>query len=210
MREELNNFEYEYRNNGARKTLFLLHGTGGSKHDFLFLDKLLENKFNLVGLKGNVDENGMARFFRRLTEGVFDQESIRTEAAKFKAFIEEWMIVHKVSADALAFLGYSNGANFLLASLFLYPDLFRSLILLHPMLPFSIENGSLDLSQHKIFVSMGAHDPLVAPEMQREVVETLSECGAHLSVREYPAGHEISAEEIEDIIESLKEIHKAV
>ncbi len=203
METNLKLFYHIFIDNKSSQTLFLLHGTGGSTGDFLFLNELLEKKYNIVALKGNVDENGMTRFFKRHALGVFDQENIKQEAEKLHKFITTWMEEHKITSEKLFFLGYSNGANMLLATLFYYPNILKHLVLLHPMLPFKIKDHSLDLSNHKIFVSMGQYDEMVPKSQREELVETLKSSGAKLTIKEYPGGHEIGEEEINDVVEFL-------
>src|SRR5947208_14556131 len=56
------------------RVLLLLHGTGGNENDMIPLGRDLDPSAALLSLRGNVLENGMPRFFRRLAEGVFDEE----------------------------------------------------------------------------------------------------------------------------------------
>lgn len=196
------NFRHVYKDNAADGTLFLLHGTGGTKEDFLFFDQYLDKTYNLVGLQGNVDENGMGRFFRRLSPGVFDQENIREEAKKLHDFIISWKKTHPDQSKRCVFLGYSNGANMLLAALFYFPKLLNTLLLLHPMLPFTPDPVP-QLSEHDLFVSMGAHDQMVGPKQKQELLRVLKSTGAHLTVREYPSGHEITDGELQDTADFL-------
>ncbi|KPV52682.1 hypothetical protein SE17_14025 [Kouleothrix aurantiaca] len=58
-------------------TLLLLHGTGGNEHDLLGLGQALHPQAALLSPRGQVLENGMPRFFRRLAEGVFDLDDLR-------------------------------------------------------------------------------------------------------------------------------------
>jgi phospholipase/carboxylesterase len=199
---DLNLFDHIFVDNKASKTIFFLHGTGGTKSDFLFLDEFLEKKYNFVGLQGNVDEHGHARFFRRLSEGVFDQESIREETHKLKQFIDTWMDEYKVSIDDLVFLGYSNGANMILATLFYTPELISKAVLLHTMLPFKPKK-SLDLSKHSFFVSLGEEDPMISEVQQSELIQTLQSSQAQLTIKRYNSGHHISAKEVRDVVDFL-------
>lgn len=198
MNSALSTFQYVFVDNKSHKTLFLLHGTGGDREEFLFLDNLLEKKYNLVGLTGNINEQGMNRFFKRHAEGVFDQENIKEESAKLAKFIEAWMKTHNQAATDLYFLGYSNGANILLATLFYHPHLIRNLLLLHPMIPF-VPKEKLDLIDHKIFISSGKHDSMVPPQEQKKLIELLRVYGADLTIKEYESGHGIIQQEIRDV-----------
>lgn len=195
-------FVHFHVDNRVNKTLFLLHGTGGGEQDFLFLDQLLDKKYNLVGLRGNVSENGMSRFFHRSSEGVFDQESIRQETAKLNAFITIWVDEHKLELKNTAFFGYSNGANMILATMFLYPQQIPVAALLHPMLPMEPPPG-LNLSSKKLFVTYANMDAMVAKEASVKVVETLKSHRANVSSHEYHGGHEISESELSDVVDYL-------
>lgn len=193
-------FDYTFIDNQAARTLFLLHGTGGSKSDFLFLDQLLQKRYNLVGLQGNIDERGMPRFFRRFAEGEFDQESIKVETGKLDRFISQWQAAHQLSFQQTYCLGYSNGANILLALLAMAPDKVGNFILLHAMLPFNFTNKNLDLSSQKAFVTTSQNDPIITPDQSAEVIRALQQTGINLTQKQYLFGHQISDDEIEDVV----------
>ena len=54
------------------RTLLLLHGTGGDENDLVPLGQMLAPDAGILSPRGTVNENGAARFFKRLAEGVFD------------------------------------------------------------------------------------------------------------------------------------------
>jgi phospholipase/carboxylesterase len=197
--DNLRLFEHVYVDNKAEKTLFLFHGTGGDKEDLLFLNDFLSEKYNLVGMQGNVTEHGMHRFFRRHGFGIFDQDNIREEVGKLEKFILYWRSSYNLTLENSFFLGYSNGANILLALLFYYPSLLSHLVLAHPMIPFEIEKGSIDLSAHTIFLTTGDHDEMISESEQKKLIALLESCKANLMVQHYSAGHEISNTELNDI-----------
>ena len=62
--------------------LLLLHGTGGDESDLLPLGEALLPGAPRLSPRGKVLENGMPRFFRRLAEGVFDLDDLRTRTAR--------------------------------------------------------------------------------------------------------------------------------
>lgn len=201
--DPLHFFEFKEIDHQADKTLFLLHGTGGSKNDFLFLDQLLNKKYNLVGLQGNINEDGMTRFFRRFSSGVFDQENITEETTKFSVFIEAWMKEKSLNSDQTSFLGYSNGANMILATLLRFPELIKNAILLHPMLPFSVEANSLDLSNHSLLITHGLHDQMINENDYKAVKETLTSLYAKPILHQYHSGHEVTQQELKDVVRFL-------
>ena len=69
--------------------LLLLHGTGGDETDLLPLGKALAPDRALLSPRGKVLENGMPRFFRRLAEGVFDEQDVIKRAHELADFIAE-------------------------------------------------------------------------------------------------------------------------
>jgi predicted esterase len=204
MDSPLQLFDYTFVDNKSEKTLFLLHGTGGGKSDFLFLNDALHGKYNLVGLAGNVDEHGMRRFFKRLAPGIFDQESIVIESAKFREFVAEWCKVHQTAVNQTVFLGYSNGANLLIAMLFNDPKFSSCLILLHGMLPFAGEAPFLDLHGKSLFLSAGRMDPMVSDHDQARLIAAFESSGADLVIKKYDYGHNLHHEEIADVIAFLR------
>src|SRR5579871_3467047 len=68
-------------------TLLLLHGTGGSEEDLLPLGARLLPGASLLSPRGKVLEHGMPRFFRRLAEGVFDEDDVRARAHELADFV---------------------------------------------------------------------------------------------------------------------------
>jgi predicted esterase len=187
-------FHHLHIDNHASKTLFLLHGTGADERDLLPLVTGLEDKYNLVSLLGNVREHGMARFFARDEQGVFDQESIAIEAKKLAQFIETWNNIHNLKSSDTAFLGYSNGANMIAALTLTFPKLVTKAALLHPMLPF--EPKAIDLSHQQYFVSYGEHDQMILAAKAKTLIATLETMGAQVDVFHHDGGHEIWPEEV--------------
>ena len=66
---------------GDPLTLLMLHGSGGDEASFAELGPTLAPGA-VLSVRGNVDEHGMSRFFRRLAEGVYDMADLafRTRA----------------------------------------------------------------------------------------------------------------------------------
>lgn len=187
-------FHYKAINNGP-KTIFLLHGTGGTEDDLFPLVEPFHTSHTIVGLLGNVREGSMARFFERKAEGILDQESIKKESTKLVNFIKEWIKVNKINVDDITFVGYSNGANMILATMFYYPELIKKATLLHPMLPFEPKDD-LDLSNHKILMSWSPVDPIILADQSKMLINTLKKLSADLKIVETDSGHSISQNEV--------------
>ena len=72
--------KFEPGSDPTRAPILLLHGTGGDESDLLPLGRAIAPGAALLAPRGKVIENGMPRFFRRLREGVFDEEDVRRRA----------------------------------------------------------------------------------------------------------------------------------
>lgn len=191
----LANFNYLFINNDAEKTLFLFHGTGGNERDLLPLVMSLGDRYNFVGLRGNVSENGMNRFFERTALGVFNQESIQVETQKLANFLESWLAEHNLTTKQTAFIGYSNGANMILSLLFSFPELVSKAVLLHPMLPF-IPQEKIALNDKSIVLTYGENDQIITTEESGKVSATLQQLGADVTIIKHSGGHQIQQNEV--------------
>ncbi|WP_410512757.1 alpha/beta hydrolase [Paenibacillus sp. BR2-3] len=180
----------------TKPTLVLFHGTGGNENDLLPLAELLSPGSSVLGVRGNVLENGMPRFFRRLAEGVFDEEDLIFRTRETKEFLDQAAAEYGFDANQLAAVGYSNGANIAGSLLFHYKDIFRSAVLLHPMVP--LRGLALpSMSGVAVFIGAGLNDPLIPSEETQELEELLQGAGAAVSMHWDNQGHRLSAAEAE-------------
>jgi len=115
--------------------LLLLHGTGGSEDDLLSLGATLAPGAALLSPRGQVLENGMPRFFRRLAEGVFDLEDLRFRTSQLADFLVAARQEYGLGEVPPVALGFSNGANIAAALLLLHPGSLSGALLLRPMVP---------------------------------------------------------------------------
>ncbi|QJY50834.1 alpha/beta hydrolase [Pseudonocardia broussonetiae] len=178
---------------GEGAPLLLLHGTGGTEHDLLPLREHLAPGAPVLAPRGRVRENGMNRFFRRLAEGVLDEDDLRLRVDELADFVVG------VDPGPWVAAGFSNGANTASALLFRRPEVLSGAVLLAAMVPFrdgpaSRSGGPVDLSGKRVAVSNGRHDPLVSAAETATLVAQLRGCGA--TVEEFPhgGGHGIDAD----------------
>src|SRR5204863_4077451 len=120
-------------------TLLLLHGTGGDEEDLIPLGRSLLPGAGMLSPRGKVLERGAPRFFRRLAEGVFDQEDLAKRTEELAAFIEAAASTYSLERDGIVAVGFSNGANIATSLLLRRPGLLRAAVLLSAMVPFEAE-----------------------------------------------------------------------
>ncbi|WP_339245383.1 alpha/beta hydrolase [Paenibacillus sp. FSL R10-2796] len=180
----------------TKPTLVLFHGTGGNEQDLLPLAEMLSPDSSVLGIRGNVLENGMPRFFRRLAEGVFDEADLVFRTHEIKQFLDEAAEKYGFDANNLVAVGYSNGANIAGSLLFHYKDIFRAAVLLHPMVP--LRNVELpSLGGVSIFIGAGTNDPLITSTETQELEGILQKAGAEVTTHWGNQGHRLSMAEAE-------------
>jgi len=141
MTEALSFIHRFERGAATEPPLLLLHGTGGDENDLLPLGEMIAPGATMLSPRGKVLENGMPRFFRRLADGVFDEDDVRRRAVDLADFIVAASARYGVPVPIA--LGYSNGANTAAAVLLLRPEALAGAILL--TLPLS-ETTPVDLT----------------------------------------------------------------
>ncbi len=175
--------------------LVLFHGTGGTERDLLSLAQELSPSSAVLSVRGNVSENGMPRFFRRLAEGVFDIEDLKLRTREMKQFLDEAAVEYGLERSRFVAVGYSNGANIAGSLLFHYADALAGAILHHPMVPLR----GLELPQLHgvpIFIGAGTNDPICSPAETEELTTLLTGAGAEVAVHWESAGHRLTASEV--------------
>lgn len=181
------------------RTLLFLHGTGGDESDMLFMHKLIDSNANLLSIRGNVIENGMNRFFKRLKEGVFDEEDLVFRTDELYNFVIKASKEYQITLDKLVAIGYSNGANILGSILIHHGNVFKYVALLHPMVP--RRNIVIPtLSDVNIFIGAGINDSLCPLSETEELISIFESVDSKIEVAWTNAGHKISSEEINSLI----------
>ncbi|GAA0400698.1 alpha/beta hydrolase [Paenibacillus motobuensis] len=176
--------------------LLLLHGTGGNEQDLLPLAQMISPSSSVLSVRGNVLENGMPRFFRRLAEGVFDEEDLIFRTKELNDFLDQAAAEHQFDRSNIVAVGYSNGANIAGSLLFHYKDALRGAILHHPMVP----RRGIELPQLSgipVFMGAGKNDPISPAQETEELNQLLSAAGASVEVHWEHFGHQLSPSEVD-------------
>lgn len=193
----INSFhDKEYDNNGSKKlTLVLLHGTGGNEEDLLFLGKEIESHASILSPRGKVLENGMPRFFKRLSEGVFDIEDLKIKTHELADFIQKCSLHYKFDLSQTIAVGFSNGANIATSMLFLRPEVIQGAILFRAMVPF-IPDSLPNLLNKKILLSAGLQDPIVSRNETENLYRLFQKTNAITTLKWQPSSHNLIQEDI--------------
>ena len=184
---------FEPGNRREAPPVLLLHGTGGDENDLLPLGQAVAPDAPLLSVRGKVREQGMSRFFRRLSEGVFDEDDVRRRAGELADFVEAAREHYGIAAPVA--LGYSNGANIGWSLLLREPGALAGAILLRSMLPFD-PRPLPDLSGIPVLLIAAHDDELIPVERAGLLAALLGEAGADVTYEVLHAGHGLTGEDL--------------
>lgn len=176
------------------RVLVLMHGSGGDETTLVSLASRIAPDAMLIGVRGRIVQDGVKRWYKRVTATEFDQQDVRGEANAFVDFIGKTATELKIDLSAATFLGYSNGANLIAALTQLHPGLVRRAVLLRPM-PVLSDAPQVDLSSSRFLTIAGEDDKLYYPFASR-LEERLRGCGASVDARVIDSGHNLGDEDI--------------
>jgi predicted esterase len=176
---------------GKGPVLLLLHGTGGDENDLVPIGQVLRPGAPLISPRGQVLENGMPRFFRRIAEGVFDLDDLERRTRDLAEWIAAARERYAFGARPLVAVGFSNGANIAASLLFSSPETLEGAVLFRAMTPF--EPATLpDLGRAGVFIGAGENDPLIEHENVERLAALLRRAGARVDLEWDRGGHALT------------------
>lgn len=189
--------KYAYQASEGGKHFILLHGTGGDESSLAPIARFLDDACGVLAFRGNIQEDGMNRFFKRNGLNQFDYESLESESDHLLAEIETISQAEGIPLEDWILVGYSNGANIAAHILLERETPLQRGIFFHPM---SLEKHTqtFSLSDKQVWVSYGEGDPIVSPENFNELVTQFENRGGDVTVFETKDSHQITMDEVKD------------
>ena len=179
-------------------TILALHGTGADENDLVPLARMVDGDSAILSPRGRVLENGKPRFFRRISEGVFDQDDLKAQTEALAEFLDDAAARYHVRRDRVVALGYSNGANIAASLILTREKALMGAILLRPMVPFE-PASAVELNGMPILISAGKRDPIVPRPLTDRLAQMLNEYGATVTTFWQDTGHALSPHELEQV-----------
>jgi phospholipase/carboxylesterase len=114
---------------------------------------------------------------------------------------------HEVAAAQAILLGFSQGGAMTYRYGMLRPEMFTGLVILSGALrdPETLVPHLPSTRDQRLFIAHGTHDPVVPTDLSRDAVNFLEAQGYRPLYREYPMGHEINLEVLNDLIPWIHE-----
>jgi phospholipase/carboxylesterase len=197
----LRSVELKPAGQGLDRTLVLLHGYGADEHDLLPIAHELDPRLRAVSLQGPFSLGGSMRAWFHLGQGPrgisFDPDEARASLRAAVAAVED---VARQSPRPIL-LGFSQGAAMALGVALMRPDLPSAVLSLSGVPPV-MEPVDLapaeQLKEFPVFAAHGLHDPLLPIDRGRTVRDELTRLGLSVEWHEYPMGHMVIPQEIDD------------
>ena len=176
--------------------LLMLHGTGGDEEEILGLADALDPAATVLSPRGQVIEGGMRRWFRRLSEGVFDVDDVVRRAEELAGFLAWARHRYELGERPIVAVGFSNGANIALATALLHPAALNRVIAFSGMFPLDGRSLTTDLSASEVLLLGGRTDPMAPLYSVDTVAAALTARGAQVERKIRDGGHGITAADV--------------
>ena len=117
------------------------------------------------------------------------------------ALVHEVFAEYQVAPGQALLLGFSQGGAMTYRYGMLRPEMFAGLVILSGALrnPEACCHTCQRTRDQRIFIAHGTHDPVVPVDLSRNAVDFLEAQGYQPLYREYPMGHEITQEVLNDL-----------
>ena len=140
--------------------------------------------------------------------GMGASEDAAKTVALLNDFIDEVMAQYRVAPGKVILGGFSQGGGMTYRCGLGKPEVFAGLVALSSTMPDPQEIRPLLPHQRvqPIFIAHGAYDPMIALERAHETREFLEAEGYAPFYKEYPMGHEITQEVLNDLVSWMRHV----
>lgn len=184
--------DYRFIKGTSPRLLVFFHGTGGNKKSMLFLRQQLDPEAFVLSLDGSWGQGRERRFFAPLIDGQLDLVDFER---RLSAFLDFWQDLDIRDYRQITFVGFSNGANFIMGLLTKQSNLADNYILLHPSAldyAFPMEN-----SRAEILFTLGQNDVLIEPAALKNLVDDWQASAfPRANLARFDKGHFLSQDEL--------------
>jgi phospholipase/carboxylesterase len=191
---------------GSLPLLLLLHGVGSNEHDLFDLAPYLDGRFLIISARGpfTLGRDSYAWFEVNFTSQgpVINPEEAEASRNTLIAFIDEVVKAYGADAQQVYLMGFSQGAIMSASVALSRPDLVAGVVLMSGRILPQIEPlvaAPEKLKGLPMLVVHGTADATLPISYGRASQKRLSALPVDLLYREYPMGHEVSRESLDDV-----------
>lgn len=197
------------KNNKQAAVLFLLHGYGSNKEDLFSFSNYLPPHYAVIALNAPIalPFGGYAWYELQFTadmERLSNYDQARGSLKRLKENIQHFCNHYQLDKSQVSCLGFSQGAILSWALGLDAPDQIQQIIGLSGLIDSELLQQPLDTYRDIVaFASHGTEDATLPIDYARESIGTLSDTNPTITYKEYPAGHTISQENFNDMLQWL-------
>ena len=188
-------------------TIVLLHGLGSNELDLLGLQPLLDERFHLVSVRAPREMGGNAFGWFDIEwtpEPVPNLEQAQESITTLRRFLGELGDRHQLTPERLLLMGFSQGAMLSYILALREPERYGGVIAMSGRIPPQLAQDSLpDHNGLPVLVTHGTHDEVIPVSYARRSRALLERLNVDLEYREYPMGHHLTQECLDDITDWL-------
>ncbi|MFN0157221.1 MAG: alpha/beta hydrolase [Bacteroidota bacterium] len=199
------------RNSALEKhpTIIMLHGRGADEEDLPGLADYLDDRMLVISPRAPYPFSfgGGYMWYEFNGVGSPDPTMFRTSHDKLQTFVSDCLAQYPIDPKRLYLLGFSMGTVMSHALALTQPELFRGVIANSGY----VAEGTMltyhwdKLGHMDVFVAHGTQDPVIPIQFGRRTHELYAGSLARLTYNEYPIGHQISQEELDDMARWLSQ-----
>lgn len=184
-------------------TIIMLHGRGADEEDLPGLADYLDDRMLVISARAPYPFSfgGGYMWYEFAGVGSPDPTMFRTSHDKLQTFVRDCLGHYPIDPTRLYLLGFSMGTVMSHALALTQPELFRGIIANSGY----VAEGTIltyqwdKLGHLDVLVTHGTEDPVIPIQFGARTRELYEASAARLTYNEYPIGHQISQEELDDM-----------
>ncbi len=193
--------------------LLLLHGYGSNEADLFSFATELPDEYYIISLQAPFDlQYGSYAWyainFDADASKFSDLDQARSSRNLVLTTLDELQRKYPIDAQAVALIGFSQGAILSYAIALSYPDRIQRVAALSGYLNTEIAAEGFEknkLANLQIYASHGTVDQVIPVEWARKSPEILTNLGVRVQFKEYPIGHGVSPQNFYDLTNWLQQ-----
>jgi phospholipase/carboxylesterase len=193
--------------------LLLLHGYGSNEADLFSFANELPDEYYVISLQAPFDlQYGSYAWyainFDADASKFSDLDQARSSRNLVLTTLDELQRKYPIDTQAVALIGFSQGAILSYAIALSYPDRIQRVAALSGYLNTEIAAEGFEknkLANLQIYASHGTVDQVIPVEWARKSPEILTNLGVRVQFKEYPIGHGVSPQNFYDLTNWLQQ-----
>jgi len=187
----------------SHPTVIMLHGRGADENDLLGLAPYLDDRLLILSVRAPYpfQYGGGFAWYDMEQVGTPEPTMFKSSYDKLITFVNDAVQQYPVDPERLFLFGFSMGTVMSYALALSRPALFRGVAANSGYVPEGTHLTYLwdQLSGVGFSITHGIHDPVIPVAFARRARDLFARSNAQVTYKEYPMGHQISEESLNDV-----------